>query len=193
MGSFLPHSIKEDITINTVTRITVPYNTKTRLRTASPHDALTFAPRLRKADKEEIWAKGNITPFYALFFSIVDSSPNAWAFIDATTEEIIAIGGIKILEGEEGEGIALPWLLASPAVHRVRNEFHRACKFMLDELWVIKKINVLFNVVHSKNTTSIQWLGRLGFTFIHHDEPLGTQGELFHSFAMRRGEGVYHV
>jgi hypothetical protein len=49
---------------------------------------------------------------------------------------------------------------------------------------MLKAFPHLVNFVHAKNTTSVRWLRRLGFT-LHEAVPYGALGEPFHPFELR--------
>ncbi len=81
--------------------------------------------------------------------------------------------------GDDGDGVGIPWMLASPLLTKVRKQFLRESKEALEEMF--QGYHTLRNVAWSKNTEHIRWLKWLGFEF-KPAVPMGPDGELYHEF-----------
>jgi hypothetical protein len=99
------------------------------------------------------------------------------AFIDGELAAILGCAPISVVSG-----IGSPWMLGTPVLDR-----HSRVLVRETPEYIGKMLNAfphLVNFVHAKNTTSMRWLRRLGFT-LHAAQPYGALGEPFHPFEMR--------
>lgn len=149
-----------------------------RVRGATREDALFLAPRLRRADREEVEAAG-VTPLDALLGGLDRAT---WAYsvvVDGEVAAIIGVSPMGLLLGEVG----IPWLLGSNALLK---EWRRMCKAAPE--W-IKHMHyyypVLVNMVHAKNVLAVKWLRHAGFT-VHEPTIRMPSGELFCLFERSR-------
>ena len=145
---------------------------------ATRQDALALAPRLRRADREEVWASGGLSGESALLVSLLHSAPGlAWAGrIDG---EIAALFGVArpSLLSDEGR----PWLLASPLMER-----HPVAVLRHSQSYLVLArgpFTRLWNYVDARNHVSRRWLAWLGFT-LEPPAPYGAAGLPFHKFHM---------
>ena len=138
----------------------------------------SIASDMRQADIDEVWASNHHTPLESLMIG--------WRMSDFSTvvmgggEPLVVIGLVKqdILTGS-----GVIWMLGANRALKFRREFFRQTKPVINEMLTI--CPRLCNMVHGKNTTSIQWLKWLGFTI---GEPVtyGPDNELFHRFHLER-------
>ena len=146
-----------------------------------PTEALltSIAENMRKADIEEVWASGRYPP--------LDAVIDGWRASDYSTVAVNDYGEPLAVVGlcKRGmlTGLGVVWMLSTESSLQYRREFIRQAGPLLGELLDI--CPRLCNMVHSKNTSSIRWLRRLGFT-IESPEPCGQDGELFHRFHIER-------
>lgn len=138
----------------------------------------SIAADMRQADADEVWASNHHTPLESLM--------KGWELSDLSTvimgdnEPLVMIGLVK-RDMLTGSGVI--WMLGANRALNYKKEFFRQTKPVIDEMLTI--CPRLCNMVHSKNTNSIQWLKWLGFTI---DEPIphGPDDELFHRFHLER-------
>lgn len=78
--------------------------------------------------------------------------------------------------------VGAPWMLATERVERCPGALMRGASLYIPIMRDLYP--VLVNYVDARNTRSIRWLKRLGFTFFP-PEPVGVAGLPFHRFEMR--------
>lgn len=147
------------------------------IRPTQPGDAAELAANLRPSDLAECQAYGREDIATGVIAS-ADRSMLCWtAFIDGDLAAILGCAPINMLTG-----IGSPWMLGTPVLDR-----HQRVLVRETPEYIAKMLNAfphLVNFVHAKNTTSVRWLRRLGFT-LHPAQPYGALGEPFHYFEMR--------
>jgi hypothetical protein len=148
---------------------------KTIIRHATDEDLMYVANNMRDQDLDEIYAGGE-TPERALRMS-AEISKDCLSCVLESGEVLFVLGcGPKTLLSD----IGVPWLLGSKeALKHPRSFFDFPPKVL--EIWK-EQYSMLENYVHVKNTVSVRWLQRLGFT-MHEPVTLFT-GEQFMRFSM---------
>jgi hypothetical protein len=134
------------------------------IRAASLDDAVTLAPLLREADKNEIAAMSGMSPLDALDYSIRDSV-EVW-FVSRPDGHPLALYGVGV---DQVGGI--PWMVGTDEMRRYGKSLVKQGR-----LWVHSKIEqygMLYNYVDARNTVHIEWLTAIGFTVVPHDEYIG--------------------
>jgi hypothetical protein len=146
------------------------------IRPARPEDVKNLAPRLREADRREIWALGRLTPEEALGRSLEISVK---ARVALTGGRVILMWGVARRGGLLGF-TGTPWLLGSDILERpeVSREFIRQSKPYARELE--EGFNRLENWAHGENRLALRWLKWLGFSFA--ERPTPWNGEYFYRF-----------
>lgn len=134
-----------------------------------------IAAVMRRADQEEVIAATGRSPLSALSASYRKSAICMVALVDGKAEVIFGAGDLSILTR-----LGAPWLLGSDAIERHRVEFLRQSVHWRGQL--LRRYDVLRNVVHCQNKVSIRWLRWLGFTF---SEPFKIRGHDFMMFELR--------
>ncbi len=135
------------------------------------------AAGMRAADRDEAWAASLTIPDEALRRSLAVSRL-AWAGLED--------GRPFCLFGAAASPwprIGVPWLLGTDGVERNATAFLRRNRPLIARM--LAEFEILRNAVDARNTVSIRWLIRLGFT-LHPARPLGPLGLSFHPFEMRR-------
>jgi len=127
---------------------------------------------MRQEDKDEIWHLARVTPGEALNMSIGCPGMKRAVLLDG---RVVFLYGVC----DAGEGVGIPWMLASQLLTKVRKQFLRESKEALEEMF--DGYHTLRNVAWSKNREHIRWLRWLGFEF-KPAEPMGPDGELYHEF-----------
>jgi hypothetical protein len=115
------------------------------------------AERMRAADRDEVWALHRHTPREAIELSM-EKSRECWcARIDGVPMAVFGCVPYQLMP-ETGS----PWLLAAEGIER-----HPGALVKMGRAYVaqwLQHYERLANVVDVRNTTSIRWLKRLGFT-----------------------------
>lgn len=132
------------------------------------------APRLRKADREEITASSGLRPAQILRGSLRRS---AWARAALIENEVAALFGIVDLGR-----MAHPWLVTTVTVDRYPLTFWRASKIVLREIRTLYP--VLVQSIDSRYTQALSWARRLGFV-IGPAQPFGASALPFHPVVLR--------
>ena len=128
------------------------------VRQAIPEDAHKLAPKIRKADKEEIKASHNSTPLNALLFPFTQLKHKTFTIIGTEEEDVIGMFGVVPCETKD-YGIA--WLLSSDELLNHTRQFLRECPKWVNEM--SKDYKYLYNYVDERNIVAIKWLQFLGF------------------------------
>lgn len=138
------------------------------IRAALPADSFELAPDLRPQDAQEIRAMhgAGADLAEAVRHSIALSS-HAWtAYVDG---RIAMVGGVSNLGTLLGDNIGSPWLLGSSVTFRRPGVLTRTGRRYVAFMHTIYP--ELRNLIDCRNTISIAWLQRLGFT-VHTDQPV---------------------
>lgn len=138
---------------------------------------MKMAPRVREADRVELWEAAEVEPLEALAMS-VENSLEAWTGI--VDGEIVCMFGLSApsMTGD----VAFPWLLGTDLIRRHAKVFLGLNRPVIERWQTL--FPVLLNYVHSSNTTAMAWLRWMGFT-IFNPEPYGPHGSLFCKFERR--------
>lgn len=145
-----------------------------RVRPARLEDASALAPRLRKADLQEIDAGSGLDPVKALEASL-GASERAFA-VELASGEVVAIFGVaKTSEAKLGA----VWMVGADSIASIRFLFLRRSREWLKEL--SNGFQLLGNLVDARNTLHIEWLRWLGFRFLRRAS-IGRGGETFIEF-----------
>lgn len=137
-----------------------------------------IAANVRKADREELWAAGCMTPLDCMFHGL-EYSVKAWTgLIDGTPVCMFGCVSASIL-GNVGR----PWMVGTKQLVRHPLVFLRRCKEYVEEMRV--NFDRLENYVDVRNTKAIEWLTWLGFEFPEQPKQIGPYKMLFLRFEMR--------
>ena len=147
------------------------------IRPTEPGDAARLFANLRASDLAECRAYGH-PGIAASIESSVNRSVLCWTgLVDGELAAIIGAAPVNMLTG-----VGSPWMLGTPVLDRHQRVLVRMTPEYISRM--LKAFPHLVNYVHAKNTTSVRWLRRLGFT-LHEAVPYGPLGEPFHPFEMR--------
>jgi len=128
------------------------------VRQAIRADVAHLAPKVRKADREEVKASDNISIGEALLAPFKYKHAITFSVIGTEEEHVIAMFG-SVPSPEEGYGVA--WLLSSDELFNYKKEFIKQCPKWVKELGTPYK--AVFNFVDVRNTKTLKWLKYLGF------------------------------
>ncbi len=144
------------------------------VRPVTVGDVAQLAAEIRPSDAAEILATG-CTDVHATLADAVTRSVMCWSwFVD---DKLACILGVAACED-----VGAPWMIGTPVCEKhARILIKRPPEYIAK---MLKAFPHLVNYVHAKNTTSVGWLKRLGFT-IHEAAPYGPMGEAFHKFELR--------
>lgn len=145
-----------------------------KFRAPTQDDIIRIGENMRAADVAEVWAAGRRGPCEALYRSMRAS--NECVTIDIEDEPIAMMGVAKrSLLSDEG----YIWLLGTNGVAKHYRKLAPTIPPTLAAMG--KHCKVLRNYVHERNTLSIRWLRRMGFT-LDEPAPYGAIGDSFHHF-----------
>lgn len=154
---------------------------KIETRWPTDDDVADLVRNLREGDREELEASiGRSTDALGAMREVVARSSHAWAII--ADGRLFMIGGLfptcSLLGGDEAQ----PWMMATRAAERAPGTLMRVG---LRYLQVMRGCYPrLTNHVDARNTKSIRWLRRIGFTVHERTVPFGPYGLPFHPFEM---------
>lgn len=147
------------------------------IRPTEPGDAAHLFARLRPADVAECEAYGHADLAAALEANVRRSILCWSGFVDGELAAILGVVPVNVLAG-----IGSPWMLGTPVLDRhSRVLIRRTPEYIARMLLAFPR---LVNFVHARNTTSVRWLKRLGFT-LHEAVPYGPLSKPFHPFELR--------
>lgn len=149
-----------------------------RYREATQADIVELVPRLRQADIDEceaMFGKGSVLS--TTMHGLRGGSVAFVAVRDGITIAVFGVGPCEDL-GEDHD-IGVPWMVGTNELDKCGRELMAEARSCL-KIWH-RFYPTLMNVVDARNTKSIRWLKRLGFT-LRAPEPMGVGGLLFHPF-----------
>lgn len=152
------------------------------IREVRAGDAEALLANLRPADRDEVAALLGPGQERQAIEGGIALSVLCWT--GTVDGEVAAIFGVTPINYLAGQGA--PWLLGTPLIERHRGAFIRRNRPYIARMLAV--FPTLLNVVDARNTKSIAWLDRMGFT-IYPPMPLGVAGLPFHPFVM----GALHV
>jgi len=138
-----------------------------------------MAPKLRKADLNEIQAGLGIHPLKALGVGFTESRPCLTA-ADSADDEPIAMFGVVPVGSEGTPRTGSIWLLGTDGIYPHKTQFLRESKARLAE--VCAGYDVVGNFIDARNGLHIIWLKWLGFTLLRKIPHFGAEGREFIEF-----------
>jgi hypothetical protein len=150
-----------------------------RLEPATLRHVHLVAPRMRRADREEVMASGGYRPAQALRRALRSSEVARTAFVGG---EPLMVFGVAA-----GNGFAIPWALTTDVVDKHPMAFWRVSTVALAALREVYPVMV--QMVDARHQRSLDWLERLGFQVAKEPEPFGKLKLPFHRVTL----GVSHV
>lgn len=138
-----------------------------------------LAEHLRAQDRNEVRAAGFDDLRQALGQSVQASTWTHLARVNGRPAAVFGLGQTGTLLSP----IGIPWMLGTDDVRRHARVLQRGAQHYIPRM--LGEFSHLMNAVHVRNTVSIAWLKRLGFTF-RPPFPHPLTGEPFHIFEMHR-------
>ncbi len=147
-------------------------------RPATREDIEWMAPRLRKADHNEVLAGGSRSVLAALEEGL-KLSDKLLVGVDEEDKPVVIFGRCPF------DPLAYTvWLLATDDIKRHQTSFLRNSRPYLADFH--DGVPLLFNLVDERNTLHIQWLRWLGFIFLQRHPSLGPENRPFLEFVSYR-------
>jgi hypothetical protein len=152
------------------------------LRPARPEDADYLVLNLREEDQRELEAGGGTKPLPARLHDTLLAAPKtSWSLTDGET--LLGMGGFRPVT----EKISLAWLLGTPELERYLLTFEKTVRKQIRRYFKRRpRCRELVNAVWAGNHKAVAWLEHLGAVFPYRFQPIGHNGELFHTFSIRR-------
>jgi hypothetical protein len=147
------------------------------IRPTQPGDAAQLFAHLRASDLAECQAYGQPDIAAGIEASVRRSMLCWTGLADGELAAIIGVAPVNVLTG-----MGSPWMLGTPLLDRHQRVLVRRTPEYIARM--LQAFPHLVNFVHARNTTSVRWLRRLGFT-LHEAVPYGPLGEPFHPFELR--------
>ena len=148
-------------------------------------DAESLAPRLREADRQEIYALTGLEPEPALQSCLNCSDGECYSVRDLETDIPFALFGTS--PNGEDTGYGMIWFLGSGDLFKKNKvSFLRNSEFWVQKLF--ENYDLLYNVVDARNTLHIRWLKWLKFKFIADIPEFGYEGRPFRQFYRRKDD-----
>lgn len=147
-------------------------------RPSRPEDITDLAPRLRKEDRDELWAINQCTPEKGLRDGF-DLSDECW-----TIEHdglVIGMFGVAPLPDP---GVGAIWLLASEDLPKIRWEFLKKTRPWINHF--LTKYHTLTNMVDSRNAVHVKWIKWAGFEITGQIPDVGPDHVTFLQFVKQR-------
>ena len=142
--------------------------------------AEAMAPRLRKADRDEVLAASGLNAAVALRIAVERSRrSDAW-LVDG---EPAAIAGVMDCAGAPHIGVV--WMLATDVADKFPKRLLLGNREYVSSLLI--GYDILLNFVDNRNIKAQKWLQWLGFT-LEEPRPHGVAGLPFRQFWMRKAE-----
>lgn len=149
-----------------------------RVRAPTRADIAELVANLRPLDRQELEAS-NAGDLHDAVRRALAVSPHRWAMeVDGALALLGGVAPVSLLGG-----IGSPWLLGTTVLERRGGVLTRVCLGYRD--LALGLYPVLVNYVDARNTTSIRWLRRLGFSIADEPVPYGPKGQPFYRFELR--------
>jgi hypothetical protein len=140
-----------------------------------------FAPLLREADRQEIYAHSGRTPEEALRVSARMSDVSACFYADG--EPLLIFGVVQASRGKPGlKPQGVPWMMGTDLISspKVRRQFARESRKKVDELLRVR-YSSLTNITDARNKVHHRWLSWCGFKYLR-TVPVGAFATPFYEF-----------
>lgn len=151
------------------------------VRSATVADAVSIAPNLREADRNEVRAYLGVDPEVALPLSVGQREGQSWTMV-GDNGELIGLFGVEPVALHPNFGIV--WMVATDGLKNYRMQFLRECREWLDHMHDLYPL--LGNYTDCRNTLHHRWLKWMGFSFLRVIPEFGTENRPFIQFARLR-------
>lgn len=142
-------------------------------------ESMTFiADNMKQGDIDEVWLSHHKSPMESL---LTGFNAPGYSVIVTVNNEPCAMFGLVV--NDVLSGVGTPWLLSTEKALVYKRYFLKYVPMAIDDM--LNVCHTLYNYVHIKNSTSIQWLKRVGFKF-EEPKPYGIEKAMFHKFYIER-------
>jgi hypothetical protein len=150
---------------------------KVEVRFLQPGDMEVLLANLRQADYDEVLASaGNVER------TVLESPGHSvWSLAFLVNGELACVIGLAPLDGLLGRRAA-PWMMGTDVLDRHPGALMKVCPRYIAGM--LSTYPHLLNFVDARNTRSVRWLKRLGFTLFP-AVPYGAAQLPFHLFEMK--------
>lgn len=148
------------------------------IRPATVADIEVIAPRVRAADRRELWDAYGQLPVQVIDASFQASSSCWTGTVDG--QPIVMFGVVPVTAG-----IGRPWMIGTDLVEVYQKIFLKRCRGVVAEFH--REYELLVNWVAADNKQALQWLAWLGFTILP-AEIMGHNLKPFHKFERWRDD-----
>ena len=131
---------------------------KAYVRVAVLADALELAPKMRKADREELRAADDISPLEALVTPFTIDDSRVYSILGTGKEGLVGMFGVA---PSDLDTYGIAWLLAAEDLFKHNKTFIKECPHWIKEMG--KDYQYLYNFVDRRNWKVLKWLQHLGF------------------------------
>lgn len=147
------------------------------IRKATLRDAVRVAPLLRQADRDECLAFLGLPPELILPINI-SQSDDTWAMVNDDGEPFGLFGVSPVHTFPE---VGIVWMCSTPELVRYKRELIQQAPEVLNRLHA--RYPLLTNHIDARNKAHIQWLKRMGFSFLRELPEFGVEKRPFYEFA----------
>lgn len=144
------------------------------VRPVQVDDVSLLQGRLREQDHDEVWAARGRDPDTMLSES-VQASVLCWSIV--VEEQVLGMFGVAPSK-VAGEG--QPWLLGADGLTKLSRQLIREPAGYIKQMH--GKFPILRNVVDARNSISLRWISRVGFTLSSSPRPYGPFSMPFYEF-----------
>jgi len=145
------------------------------IRRADIDDAIALQGRLRRQDYDEVWAAHGHDPDEVLVACARYSTLLWCAEVEGVVAAVFGAAPSPLYAGE-----GQPWLLGAEEVYSDMKAFLRFPAEVIPRMQQV--FPVLRNMVDARNTQSMAWLRRVGFTLADSPVPFGPFNMPFYAF-----------
>lgn len=151
---------------------------KVEIVPAEAEHITAIAPKVREADRQELWATACMKPIDALICSYAVSKLAWTGLVDGEPVCMFGVAPASLLTST-----GRPWMIGTDLIDRYSTTFLRRCKGRVREM--LRYYQSLENYVDLRNERAIRWLDWLGFEF-EGPYPYGVLKLPFMRFTMER-------
>ena len=153
------------------------------VRQARLIDTIELAKNIKRGDRDELKASGNVTPLEALVYGFTWDRIDNYTII-GDTGNIIGMFGVRDCIEDPRAGVA--YLLSTEELisRAYRLRFLRQCLDWTEIL--LQPYDYIYNWVDARNWASLRWLEHCKFKIEETDDAYGYEQRAFHRLVRRK-------
>ena len=152
------------------------------VRQVLPGDVEMLADQMRPSDVSEVAAASGLEPLEALRLGVANDRYTR--ILQNAEGELVGIFGAT---WEDDSTTATIWMLGTNLLETIPLTFARRSREVIDELFNISGVHIMWNLTDARNTNHHMWLKWCGAKFLA-KYPMGINGEEFIEFAIIRNK-----